>query len=399
MLTGGMATPQQLTRQYLTPQEQQGIAGSPFAARDISVGQLDQLRNMQTQGETRQREAVGGLERDLRGAVNPDLRRVSEGYYPEMQRLISNAGRGYEGIIDPNFLGVRPEYYQATGGSLRNLSQGYGAAVDPRYLSLSGEFQERYDWTPQDSQAMVDLAGREVGQRAQAREDALMRSSAAAGNTDPLALEAARNRNKIYGDIASQAAMTDARSRAGEQQRATTMGRESMRLGSEQDISNRAMRGFENLAASELNQANVGEQMRLGAERDISNRALGAWDLQTQRAIENWRDYENMRRGAETGLSDRLAGIGSEIGQTRLGTERGIGQQQQQLGQYRTGMLADLTRYGESEGARRAYDLARNRQDVGYAGSRPTRRHRYSVRVTAPSTASKRARRPRGAGS
>lgn len=367
LLLNSMATPQQLNAQNLTPQEQAASVGSPYAARDISVGQLNQLRNMQEQGEARSREAVGGLSTDLRNAVNPDDLRVAEGYYPETQRLISNAGEGYEGIIDPNFLALRPEFSASTTGSLGNLARGYSEAIDPRFLSLSREFQQNYNYTPEDAQASIDLAGREVGMRTQAEEDALMRNAASAGNTDPLALQAARSRNSISGKIAAQAAMTDARSRARGELRSTSLGRENMRLGSEQDLANMAVRGYEGLTDRELNQANVTENMRLGAEAGIADRSLNAWDLQTQRAIDEWRNFENMRRGANLDVSDRLRSVGSEIGQTRLANERDLAQSQQQLGQYRTGTLVDTTRAGESESAARNYDLARNRQDIGYA--------------------------------
>ncbi len=366
MLEGGMATGDQLTDQYLTPNEQQSIGGSPYAARDIAAGQLTGLQSMQGESEARQREAIGKMDTDLRGAVDPSNLRVRGDYFPEMQRLISNSAQGYGNIINPDQLAVRPEYFDSTGQTIGNLAAGYEQAIDPQYLGLSGEFQQDYAFSDRDAQDVVDRAGSETSLRATADRDAFLRGSAAAGNTNPLAIQAAVSRNRIQGDMSAASAMTDARIKAAQMRRDTAGGRETMRLGAERDISGRATGALENLAGTELSQANIGESMRLSAEQRMADQAMQAQSEVTGRALGATEGYEDRRLGAERDVSNRQMAVGSELGQTRLGAEQYMGGQQQDLGRYTTGMVTGLTQSGESESARRAYDLARNRQDTGY---------------------------------
>jgi len=303
LLNQGMASEGQLETQYLTPGEQASMAGSPYAARDISAGQLQGLHGMLSGSEAAQRNAVDYLE-----------------------------GRMDTGINATN-LGMRPDYYGEIKDIIGDTATGYGEIIDPRYLGLSDEFTNRYQVSDRDLQNIRDAAGRKIGLQTQAQNEALMRGAADYGNTNPMALTAAMNRTKLLGDIGSADAALQAEMAARNLQLGTTQNREQMRLGTEQDIAGRATEGLQHLSGEALANAQLYEQMRQDAERDLSNRFIG---------------------------------IGSEVGQAKLATERGIGEAQQQLGQYGTGLVTGLTQYGESEAARRNAELAANRQDVGY---------------------------------
>lgn len=366
LLRQGMVTPQQLQDQYLRDYEYQQIMGQPWHARDFASGQVDRLNWLQEGDVNRQWQEANYAENLYNQAIDPNQLGVRQDYYPEMQGLITNAGEGYSNILNPDYLTVRPEYFDAGNQTLDNLSMGYGDIIDPRRLGLSEEYVRDYQFGPQDMQAYVDQAGRTVGLRGQAERDAMERAAAAAGNTSPLALAAASSRNKVLSDISAGDVMNDARIRAKQLQMDTTANREGMRLGAERDITGRATSALENLAAAELGQLNQSEAMRLGAEQGLADRSMSAWSETTGRALNAANDYELMRQNAQRDISNRQLQKAQDIGSARMGTAESVAGQHQQLGQYGTGMLTDLTRYGDEETSRRAQDLAQNRQDVGY---------------------------------
>ena len=61
---------------------------------------------------------------------------------------------------------------------------------DPNSLLMSSEYDQNYRFGPRDAQDMVDQAGRTVGNRNLAEQDALQRAAFSAGNTNPMALAA-----------------------------------------------------------------------------------------------------------------------------------------------------------------------------------------------------------------
>ena len=76
---------------------------------------------------------------------------------------------------------------------------------------------------------------------------------------------------------------------------------------------------------------------------------------------------EATRLGAERDLSGRLVDAGNIIGQTRLGAEQNIGDDQSNLARYGTDLIYDATKYGDAEQSRRAAAIADNRQRIGQA--------------------------------
>lgn len=298
-----LATPQELDDLSLRGYEHAQIAGTPWQARDEvfgAGGRSDWLTDQQNQGSARQREAATGLESGLGNAIHPGVLRVAEDYLPKLEEIISSGDARYAGLNDPGKLG------------------------------LSQEFLDQYQFGDRDSQDIVDAAGRGSMLATQAQNEALERAAAAQGNTAPLALASANSRNRLQGDIAANESMTDARILAKQLGLDTSANR---------------------------------EQLRLAAERDMANRAFEATGITTGQQLAAKRDYETQRSSAERDISDRLLRAASESGQARLGTEKGIADAEQSLGRYQTDMFADLTLDAEREAARRAAELAANRQN------------------------------------
>jgi hypothetical protein len=249
-------------------------------------------------------------------------------------------------------------------GDIGDMRAGYRETIDPKYLALSDEFTNRYDVGERDFQNIRDVAGRRAGLLGQSRQEEIERSAAAAGNTSPLALAAAKNRAGYYGDMASADSAVQADIEARRLGLNTTMGRETMRLGAERDISGRATGAVENLAGMSERARRDYENMRLGSERDIANRATGALQHLSGMSESTARDYEDMRMGAARDVSNRMMERANVAGGRRLGAEQDISAAQQDLGRYQTGTIIGQTQYGESEAQRRSQDLATQRQQA-----------------------------------
>ena len=307
LLMSGVAGQDQLDSVQLSPQEQAAIAGSPFAARDLAAGQMQYLGDLSHEGEKRQREASD-----------------------YMGRLYGDATEGMAGQ-----LGVSEGYLPGIGQTIANTATGYNEINDPRWLGVSDEFWGRYDVTPRDMQDIRDSAARRIALNTQASNEALERRAAAQGNSSPLAIAAAQNRANLYGDINA----SDAALRADIQ---------AKQLG--------------------LNTTQQRENQRLSSERDIADRGTGALQHLSGMSYDTQRDYEDMRLGAARDVSNRMMQRASDEGHIRTAQEADIANKAVDLGKYQTGTMIGLTDQGEQESARRAADLAENRQSMGQYG-------------------------------
>ena len=302
LLENGLASPDELDALNLTQDEMRTILGDPYAAREIIAGKLTALEGSQTEATKRQREAYQSLQGRLDDVANRES------------------------------LGLSPGYGAQQFGYIGNLAHEQQAAIDPSKMNLSSDFLNRYNWTPEDTNRLVSQAGRTIGIRGQAERDALNRDAWAAGNVSPMSIEAMASRNKLVSDIGAADAMTAARIAAKQNELNTAKTREQMRLEAQYGLTDRQLAAAESIAGKQLTQGEAVEVLRQQAERDRATRSADA---------------------AKTG----------EL--TRLDTERGIGQSEQDLGRYGTNMIFDATKYGEAAGSQRAQDLAKNRQGVG----------------------------------
>ena len=193
-------SPDQLAAQYLTPGEQQGIAGNPNAP----VG----VMGAGTAAEGAQLNAYG-----------------------------SNLG-GELGAYQANLGGQVGNYQNWTGAAAQGLSSGLASAQD-KFNSLNtavnnpglGFQGQEQPMTAAQAQNIVTAAGTTVGNQYQSAEDQLQRQAAAAGNTSPMAIAAANARLQTQEAGQAGDAMTQARIGAQQAQYGQAQSYEAQRQG------------------------------------------------------------------------------------------------------------------------------------------------------------------------
>lgn len=183
-----------------------------------------------------------------------------------------------------------------TRGAVGQMGADYGAAIDPSRLGLSQTFQEGYQFSPADEQAMRAAAARTVGVRSQSERDALERAAAAQGMTTPLQLQAALTRRSYAGDISAADAATNAAIQARQLGLQTTLGQEQMRLGTEQDISGRQM-----TAAGDVGQSRLANEQALAQQ----GTSLGQWGLTNLTEAQKYGEAESARRATDLAATQR----------------------------------------------------------------------------------------------
>lgn len=239
LIGGSMATNAELQDLgYLTPGEQAAQLGTPFLGADTFRSGLGDVYAAQSQGNAAVRSAYGTLGSDV-------------------QKNISQAG-------------------DASRGAVNTMQGAYDAAIDPSQLGLSSDFNQSYNFSPADEQAMRYAAMRTVGVQSQADRDAMERAAAAAGNASPLALASAMNRRAYGGDIAAADAATQAAIQARQLGLSTTATKEQMRLGAAQDLSSRQMNAAQNVGTARLSNEQLQGTQALNANLTANQAALAA---------------------------------------------------------------------------------------------------------------------------
>jgi hypothetical protein len=273
---------------FLTGGEQTAMQGDPYAAyrgytQDATIPQFD---------------AQGNPILDANG------NQVKQSQADYLNQLARQYGGNIQGMYDKGATDI--------GGALRGMGTGLSNAIDPTQLGLSGQFTENYNWTPEDSQNIINAAGRNVGMQTAAIQDQLARQAAASGSNAPLALSAALARQRQTGDVAAADAMTQAAIQAKQMGLSVQQVLEGMRLGTAQDISSRRMQ-----EATTMGQSDIAAQEYLTSGR------------------------------AQAGLQTGLA---------QMNEQNTIAQQQ-----------AQLTQQGELAAQQRAQAMAQNRQQISQA--------------------------------
>jgi hypothetical protein len=249
--TQGMAN-----QNFLTGGEQTAWTGDPYAAY-----------NQYTQGQSVPIMDANG---------NPVLDASGNVQYQSNADYLNQLSRQYGGNLNAIYDTGATGLNTAVGG----MNTGLNAAIDPTQLGLSNQFTTNYNWTPADSQNLINAAGRNVGMQTAAIQDQLQRQSAAAGTGAPLALSAALARQAQTGDVASADAMTQAAIQAKQMGLTVQQTLEQMRLASAQDISNRQMQ-----AATTVGQANIGQQENVLAGRAGAALQTGLEGINEQNTI------------------------------------------------------------------------------------------------------------------
>lgn len=331
---------------YLTDEEAEGIRGNPREAleqlgRDeagMDLGRLERsqrVRDSLSAGETNLRGALDSQDANLRGAVG-------------------NESANLRATLGGMAQNVRGAYGDAAANVRDALNYGEESAnqfLDRDRLGLSADYLRDYQFGARDQQDIIDRAGRSVGQQNQADEDRLLRDASAAGNTSPLALEAARSRLRQSGAQTAAGALQDARISAKRLGLDVAQNRENTRLGAEQNYANLGT----NTQLS-LGGRRVAAEQALGEQAQGNERYLGDAALQTEGQI------GAAQRGVEQYLGSQRTEAEKGLGAARTGAEQELGAANMAQDQWKTGTNLGAFQAADKAASDRAAQVAGNRQ-------------------------------------
>lgn len=154
-----------LQQQFLTPDEQQQIAGNPQAAQDVATQGISNEGAMLNQYQGNLGGTLSDYQQNLSGQVGNYGNYTSAG--------LNTLNSGLSGASSPGAFGA------------------LNTAVDNPALGYEGQEKQMTD---AQVQQMQQAAATTVGNQYESAEDQLQRQAAAAGNTSPLAVAAANAR-------------------------------------------------------------------------------------------------------------------------------------------------------------------------------------------------------------
>ena len=342
---GAMTTPEEYANMWMTPEEQMASSGDPYAALNRFHAGTQSMRNDMDFREQRSFDTLNEQDRNIRG--------IGDSYRQGSARALDAGAGGMRGAayasdleMDPNYSGKQEGRLSGAGGTIRS---GYN---DPSILA-SDEFMQDYRFGPEDTQDLEHLAGTAVGTRYQSEVGDIERKAAASGAASPMALAAFRQRANQEAAREGADAVVGARTRGRGLELETTRGREDVRLGAAQNRANLMTQAELALLDQGLNEGRIAEQLRLNANQRRRGMQMDAEGRIMDASLGNERDQAAFNADNERYL-----------GSSRLGTYSDIGNARQRFGEFETGTGAGLEQSADEIAARRAFDLAQNRQNT-----------------------------------
>lgn len=242
------------------------------------------------------------------------------------------AGNSITGSVNPSAFNLDPSYRPAIGQALGTEASTLNSAVNNPNLQLSNQFNQNYQFTPQDAQNMTNAAMLGAGQMYAAQNQQLATQAAAQGNASPLAIAAMQQQNNLQSANSQSQAALNAAVQAKQMGLGVTQTAEQMRLGTAQDIAASQMQAGESLAGTQIGAQNSMQQMALN--------------------------------GAQMGQGLNLqANLGA--GQLGQSASQYAGNLMNSAGQYGVGAEQQGNMYADTSGSNRALGLAQNQQQTG----------------------------------
>jgi hypothetical protein len=328
---------------FLNADEQASTKGDPYAA----------YRGYAETATIPQYDAQGNPILDAQG------HQVKQSQADYLNQLARQYGGNIQGIYDKGATDI--------GGDLGRMGAGLSSAIDPTQLGLSGKFTENYDWSPEDSQNIINAAGRNVGMQTAAIQDQLQRQAAAAGSNAPLALSAALARQRQTGDVAGADAMTQAAIEAKQRELQVQQTLEQMRLGTAQDISGRRMQ-----EATTMGQSGIAANEYLTSGRAAAGLQTGLAQMNQQNTIAG--QEANLTQAGEVAAQQRaqaLAQNRQQISQANQASQFSRGSYIDQAASQRATQEAGAARADETQArqdVRNEEQTAYNESNSGMAG-------------------------------
>ncbi len=391
-LQGLRMTPEQQQANYLTQEESAQMSGSPYSASDYAnqagenisglygnfAGQIGDDLGSQ---EAAINNTLAGSGQNMRNAIY-DYQGKSQQDLSDIAGLTRGAVQGTKQDVNDALgysqggVGAALDQYGQNIGNVLGSEQGaVRSYIDPGKLTASDDYMQNYQVGPQDMQGIMNQAGRTVGAQSAMDEENLQSAANAAGNVNPMALQAARNRIRANSAVNEANAMSDAAIKAKQLALTTAQGRENTRLGAEQSYaglgtgSELSLGGHQIGANTALGNANTQAALSLGNQAVNAKMGLGTQNLSNEQYMgSNTLGQQNQTSNAQLGAEQYLAGqnlAGQQyLGNSRLGnTQQLLGTGMQQ-GQFNANLGTSALQGAEQQAANRAGTLATNRQGV-----------------------------------
>lgn len=263
--------------------------------------------------------------------VYSDYSAMRNYFSPQVQQQMQNTVTGTNNAMNQAYQGGVSD----VGNTLANSTAAINATIDPAQLGLSQQYQQNYQFTPEDQQAMVEAASRNVGLSTQAQQEQFQRQYAASGANAPLAEAAALNRYNQTGLSAAADAEVQAQIQAKQMALNTTQTAEATRLGAAQTEANLSNTSQQNIANRAVNTGLTQEQTGIttaqqeGAQQlanqqytantgmNLENTinqgqvAQAQWAASNRQAMTQWGQNQAFQQGqyADTAQSQRATGI------------------------------------------------------------------------------------------
>lgn len=339
---------QNLGQGYLTPEEQSRISGNPYEGRDVAAMGIQGLNGYMDEAAARQRGAASTAGPAFAG-ITSDLDRNYGNTIRNLSSIVGDLGAGYKSAIDPSRLRMSDNFSQGLHGA---LAEGRGYAEDPG-LTLTPEYLKEAHVSDQEVSDLATSAMRDAAAPYQNAYSRMYTDSAAAGlspaGTSQRGLQFARASAADMADAANKARLN-----ARTAQRDAAQNIQNTQLNA---AGSRAGYGL-NYLGQQLGALSDEERLRMGGEQDLSNRLIGAAENTANLRTGN----EQFNSGNATNLANFRAGNERYLQDTNIANERALAEQQINNRQYQIGLLGGMTTDAENTASGRAGAIAGNRQ-------------------------------------
>jgi hypothetical protein len=230
----------------------------------------------------------------------------------------ANMGAGYDSAMSNPGLSYDPtgSFLNSVEGAYTGAASNIGAADTNANLSLTNDLNPNtYNMSDAQVQQIENQAATGVGAATAAQNQAYENAALASGNADPMSVAALQQQNRVQGDEASAAAVTNATLAAQAQQRSLEMNYAQTQLGAQQTESGMQVGAGENLLGQQLGEANNYQQSSLAAEQNLANLGMSATTNEANAAYQNAMYGGNAGIGIEQNVGQQMT-AGQEYGQT-----------------------------------------------------------------------------------
>jgi len=288
---------EEFNSRFQTEGERGEIRGNPYGARDSFARDSGTTRDTFYDNNNKVSQTVNAAADDVLGSTNA------------YRKSLGDTANRYNGAVDQANFDVDPAY----SGRVSSLDSEAG-----RDLSLSDRYMEKRGWSEGDLDKVSGRAARQVGGAYASEVDAINRQAAASGNTNPMALAAARLRAARSGAVDQGDAIANAEAAGLNTAKLAEQDIEGTRLGAAgQRIQTRA-----GLASDVEDRRFRGEEAGMGARFHAADATTAAERAANDAGFAGARYTGDLRTGAAERTREAATGLDERTAKTQADYER-----------------------------------------------------------------------------